>query len=109
MDLNNLIERLVWCLDDRAPEEEVDAAIAEALDALDEQGISLDREAFESRIATADWRHLCERTLQLLSKHKWALVPKEPKGWDVVDKDGTVLAGHRNPAKAVLRAAGFHV
>ena len=109
MDLNNLIERLVWCLDDRAPEEEVDAAVVEALEFLDAQDVSLDREAFESRIATADWRHMCERTLQLLSKNNWALHPKKPKGWDVIDEDGNVLAGHRNPAKAVLRAAGFHV
>ncbi len=104
-----LIERLVWALDDRCPEEETDAVLQDALLALKDQGVSLDHDAYESRIATADWRHLCEKAFQHLTKNRWVLTPKAPKGWDVVDEAGTVIAGHRNPVKAVMRAAGFRV
>lgn len=107
--LLRLVERLLWCLDDGAPEEEVDAAVAEAISTLEKAERPVDEDSvrrFENRVSAADWRHLCERSIQIMLEKRWTLTPYEKKAWRVQDQ-GETVNGHRNPVKAILRSAGY--
>jgi hypothetical protein len=107
--LLRLVERLLWCLDDGAPEEEIDAAVSEAIAALEKAERPIDEDSqrrFENRVSAADWRHLCERSIQIMLEKRWSLVPHDKKAWRV-QHDGEVIDGHRNPVKAILRSAGY--
>jgi len=109
--LLRLVERLLWCLNDGAPEEEIDAAVQDAIKTLEKSGRPPDEDSsrrFENRVSAADWRHLCERAFQVMLEKRWTLTPCQKNAWEV-QQDGEALTGHRNPVKAILRSAGYDV